>query len=363
LALSQSHIPMSCYVQRAPAGHVVAGRHCPRERRVAIVFVPQAIQQRAEQIHAISLASMHGEFATVIETAALLARIGMGHEAALSKSASSPSLGAAQTRVLKRRSRTREGRQKVASQVEEMAQTCCPIVEFRQYTLRPGQRDALIELFDREFVESQEAVGMQIIGQFRDLDDPDRFVWLRGFPDMDARAGSLGAFYDGPVWLAHRDTANATMVDSDNVLLLRQARPSSGFVLEEKRPPRGAAETPAGLVAATICRLDPAAEDDFVAFFEGVLAPTLADAGATILASFVAEHSPNTFPRLPVREGEAVFVWFMRFSDLAAYERHRAALAQSPRWRTEIAPALARCVEGTPEVRRLSPTARSRLRA
>ena len=47
-------------------------------------------------------------------------------------------------------------------------QTCCPIVELRQYTLHPGQRDVLIDLFDREFVESQEALGMKIIGQFRE---------------------------------------------------------------------------------------------------------------------------------------------------------------------------------------------------
>src|SRR5437016_8439463 len=46
-------------------------------------------------------------------------------------------------------------------------QTCCPIVELRQYTLHPGQRDVLIDLFDREFVESQEALGMKVIGQFR----------------------------------------------------------------------------------------------------------------------------------------------------------------------------------------------------
>ena len=59
-------------------------------------------------------------------------------------------------------------------------QTCCPIVELRQYTLHPGQRDVLIDLFDREFVESQEALGMKIVGQFRDLDNPNRFVWLRG---------------------------------------------------------------------------------------------------------------------------------------------------------------------------------------
>ena len=35
--------------------------------------------------------------------------------------------------------------------------TCCPVLELRQYTLKPGMRDILIELFEREFVESQEA--------------------------------------------------------------------------------------------------------------------------------------------------------------------------------------------------------------
>ena len=54
----------------------------------------------------------------------------------------------------------------------EQNQTCCPIVELRQYTLYPGKRDTLMDLFDREFVESQEAVGMTLIGQFRDLDKP-----------------------------------------------------------------------------------------------------------------------------------------------------------------------------------------------
>lgn len=53
-----------------------------------------------------------------------------------------------------------------------------PVVELRRYTLHPGRRDVLIDLFDRELVESQEAVGMAVLGQFRDLDDPDRFVWL-----------------------------------------------------------------------------------------------------------------------------------------------------------------------------------------
>src|SRR5664279_4835818 len=106
---------------------------------------------------------------------------------------------------------------------------CCPVIELRQYTLKPGQRDVLIDLFEREFVETQEAVGMHLIGQFRDLGRPDRFVWIRGFPDMPSRAQSLQAFYGGPVWQANRDAANATMIDSDNVLLLRPVSAESGF--------------------------------------------------------------------------------------------------------------------------------------
>ena len=126
-------------------------------------------------------------------------------------------------------------------------QTCCPIVELRQYTLQPGKRGDLIEIFDREFVESQEELGMRIIGQFQDLDNPNRFVWLRGFPNMPTRAEALTAFYSGPVWKANRNEANATMVDVNNVLLLRPALPTSGFQLENfKRPPAGTIKTPTG---------------------------------------------------------------------------------------------------------------------
>lgn len=77
------------------------------------------------------------------------------------------------------------------------------VLELRQYTLLPGRRDELIELFDREFVEPQEALGMQIVGTFRDLDDADRFIWLRAFDDMAGRGEALSAFYTGPAWKTH----------------------------------------------------------------------------------------------------------------------------------------------------------------
>jgi quinol monooxygenase YgiN len=232
------------------------------------------------------------------------------------------------------------------------AENCCRIVELRQCTLHPGKPDVLIDLFDREFVESQEALGMKIIGQFRDLDNPNRFVWLRGFQDMPSRAQALKDFYGGPVWKAHREAANATMMDSDNVLLLHPANPTSGFSLESKtRPPTGPNETRSELIVATIYYFDAPVDAGFVKFFEETVKPHGSSPGASVLAYFVTEHSENTFPALPVREGENVFVWFARFNDAAAFERHIA--------RDEISKELSRRLKRTPEVLKLLPTARS----
>lgn len=244
-----------------------------------------------------------------------------------------------------------------------MTELCCPIVELRQYTLHPGKRDVLIGLFDREFIESQETLGIKVIGQFRDLDRPDRFVWLRGFRDMTSRAKALTDFYTGPVWKAHREAANATMIDSDNVLLLRPALPISGFSLENmKRPPVGSHGVPASLVLATIYYFEGPVAPEFINFFEHTLKPGVASLGATVSAYFVTENSENTFPALPVRAGENVFVWFSVFQDSAAYENYVAALSQSKRRRGEVSGGLARYLNRAPEELKLSPTARSPLR-
>ena len=238
--------------------------------------------------------------------------------------------------------------------------TYSPIVELRRYTLHPERRDELIELFEREFVETQEAVGIQVIGQFYDLDDPDQFVWLRGFNDMSAREGSLHAFYSGPVWKTHRDAANATMIDSDNVFLLQRVHPASGFSLKNgDRPPRGSHTVRDGFVVVTIYYFNKSADSDFINYFENTIHPELMEADVSVLAYFVTEDSPNTFPQLPVREGEYVFVWFAGFEDQGAYESHLARLETSKPWAHEISKFLKKHLRGKPEVLRLTPTPRS----
>jgi quinol monooxygenase YgiN len=225
------------------------------------------------------------------------------------------------------------------------------VVELRRYSLHPGARETLIELFEREFVETQEAVGISVLGTFRDADDPDGFVWLRGFADMSTRLDALRAFYEGPVWARHRDVANATMIDSDNVLLLRPLDPASRLALDPAHRPR--TRDPRGAVAVTVCPLDSTSADAFRNLFVNEIEPELHQAGANVRARFVSEHSKNTYPRLPIREGEEVFVWVSAFANERARDEHLKSIDL----RTLTAGQLA----GDAETHRLQPTTRSLL--
>jgi hypothetical protein len=163
------------------------------------------------------------------------------------------------------------------------------VVELRQYQLHPGRRDELIELFETHLIEPQERCGMAVLGQFRDLDRPDWFVWLRGFEDMADRTRALRAFYEGPVWAQHRDAANATMIDSDNVLLLRPVGPEPAWRWPEP-------------------------------FVEIVVAQEPVINGGTLLAVLETESARNGFPALPVRESESVAVTIAGFSEPPDHE-------------------------------------------
>jgi hypothetical protein len=246
------------------------------------------------------------------------------------------------------------------AQASTPAHNDCAIVELRQYTLRPQQREVLVELFDREFVESQEALGMAVMGQFRDLDQPELYVWLRGFADMASRQQALQAFYGGPVWAAHGPAANATMVDSDNVLLLRPAWPGAGLRSTlAGRAAAGTAGTPGGLLDATVFYLKDEAGPQLLELARGLMSDVLRSAGADVLGWYVTEPAENSFPRLPVRTGEPVLVGLAMFQDAAAFN----AFAASGAWGREVAPLLDGFLARPPESHRLAPTPRSAIHA
>jgi hypothetical protein len=176
-----------------------------------------------------------------------------------------------------------------------------PIIELRQYTMVPGRRNDFVEIFDREFVETQEALGIEVIGQFVDLDRADRYVWMRRFPDMESRKLSLEAFYSGPAWETHKDAANATMTEWHDVLLLKPAREGRDILVDPAaRAAFADAAAEQGPLTVVIWDVAPDARDD--------LAERVGRAVPGARALLVTDPSPNTYQRLPVREDASVVV-------------------------------------------------------
>lgn len=238
-----------------------------------------------------------------------------------------------------------------------------PVIELRQYKIKAGQRDAMIALFEREFVDSQEALGAHVVGRFRDMDDPNRFTWIRGFDNMATRQSALNAFYYGPVWQAHRGEANAMLDDNDNVLLLRPAWDDSGF--ERRAGAPRPAQTTAGdddIVIATIYYLWKEPAEGFSSFFRQTVGPRLESAGLPVLGAYIPEEQANNFPPLPVRQGERIFVWFSRATDRDQFTRALGRLDQDSDWKNLVAPGLTDAQERPAQILYLRPTPNARMR-
>jgi hypothetical protein len=145
------------------------------------------------------------------------------------------------------------------------------------------------------------------------------------------------------VWAAHRDAANATMLDSDDVLLLRPADVDPGVV---------EATGGSDALTADVLLLRRPVDAAFLARYTGEVEPLLEQAGSRRLALLETEPAANTFPRLPVREGEHAVVRLARSGgDAAAGD----GLEQ-------VARVLADDLAAPPELLRLEPTPHSRLR-
>jgi len=158
--------------------------------------------------------------------------------------------------------------------------------------------------------------------------------------------------------LEHRDLDRADGVVY--VLLLKPARHGAGFQLAGSRPPYGAWQAETSSVAGTILGLSAsAAELNVIDYFETAVAPQIVRRGRTLLGYFVTESHPNNFPRLPVREGERVFVWFEAQRGEGADAGEGASSGAAMAELVAATPGLA----AKPETLRLRPTARSLLNA
>jgi hypothetical protein len=100
------------------------------------------------------------------------------------------------------------------------------LVEVRRYRLHPGRRDEFVDWFESTVVPEMERHGMRILGSFVDVEDPDVFVYLRGYRDDDERSRQIEAFYQSPRWLSEMKPHALELESGFEVALVRSTRGS-----------------------------------------------------------------------------------------------------------------------------------------
>ena len=197
-----------------------------------------------------------------------------------------------------------------------------------------------IRYFEEHFLFSQRDKGMHVLGQFEAVDDPNRFVWIRGFEDMAARLRGLSDFYGGPFWQARRSEVNAMIVDLDDAPCGRLG-PSlmlaGGLSLEDRASaPPGAVPPHTGLVAVDFHRAEPEALARLVELFEQRVRPALLEQGHHVLGHFVAERAPNDYPRLPVRQDPTLLLVLSAYRDAEHLAAMRTGWPGGDPWRSVL---------------------------
>ncbi len=93
------------------------------------------------------------------------------------------------------------------------------IVEVRSYRIKPGRRAEFIEFFETRAVPALRAHGMRVLGPLLDVENPNKFVWLRTFPSLEDRDRMKEAFYGGTLWKNELEAVAMPMLDSYDVIL------------------------------------------------------------------------------------------------------------------------------------------------
>src|SRR5215475_4505121 len=93
------------------------------------------------------------------------------------------------------------------------------IVEVRSYRIKPGKREEFIKLFETRAVPAQRTYGIKVTGPFLDVENPNKFVFLRSFPSLEERERMKDAFYGGELWKNELEALAMPLLDSYDVSL------------------------------------------------------------------------------------------------------------------------------------------------
>jgi hypothetical protein len=94
------------------------------------------------------------------------------------------------------------------------------IIEMRTYKLKPGKRAEFFEIFRTRSMPAHTKIGMKILGPWLAIDDPDKFFFMRGFPDLPSREPMKAKLYEGKLWKQELESVLIPMIDRYGVVLI-----------------------------------------------------------------------------------------------------------------------------------------------
>lgn len=94
------------------------------------------------------------------------------------------------------------------------------IVELRTYRTKPGMRARFLETFCAKSIPEHARLGMPILGPFPSIEDPDIFVFMRGFPDEGSREPMVAGFYESRLWKEELEEMLMPMLEGYDVAVL-----------------------------------------------------------------------------------------------------------------------------------------------
>ena len=106
------------------------------------------------------------------------------------------------------------------------------IVEVRTYRITPGKREEFIEFFEQRSVPALQSHGMKIVGPFADLENPNKFMFIRAFQSMEDLHRMKEEFYEGKLWKEELEGIAMPMLESYDVMLCET---TPGFVVDDLR--------------------------------------------------------------------------------------------------------------------------------
>lgn len=182
------------------------------------------------------------------------------------------------------------------------------VIELRNYLLKEGKRDEFIQYFKDHFVHSQLHAGVHIPALFTIKNEEHRFVWIRGFDNMEQRSRFLPLFYGGEVWEKSGPAANDMMLEWHNVYLLKPLHsdeaafsPSNGFFVIDHYKVKNHKHND---------MIDLLTKEYILLFRQQNVKP---------ITLWVSEMTPNDFPRLPVYQDSNLLTVISRFNDEEEY--------------------------------------------